>query len=134
MLELSMPTGGRRGSKEGDALSASDKLELTKLLDILEQFRVLRSTMPVHQVCALLRVAIEPGEGVNHYMQRAGVAQSVMSRHLLDLADTLRNNEPGMELLTRKQSPISAREAQYFLSSKGRQIVNQILSTMRRGK
>ncbi len=111
--------------------TAADKLELMKLLKIFDLFRLERGTMPVSQVCALLRVAIEEGESVSYYTRKANASQSVMSRHLLDLGDALRNNEPGMELLTRRLSPLSARETQYFLSPKGKRMLNVILNTAR---
>jgi DNA-binding MarR family transcriptional regulator len=102
------------------------------VLEVLEYFRQERGTIPVSQVCAFIRVALEEGENVNHYTAKIGSAQSVVSRHLLDLADALRNGEPGLGLITRRLAPTSARDVQYFLTAKGKHWLARIIDIMRR--
>jgi hypothetical protein len=62
-----------------------DRRVLVRLLTVMERFRRVRHTMPIHLVEALLRVATNEGKSVITYARDSGVSQSVMSRHLLEL-------------------------------------------------
>ncbi len=116
-------------AKRGDETADAD---LRKLLDIVERFRSARQTLSIGQVSVFLRVAIEEGLTVNDYAKSLGMAQSMMSRTLLDLSETPRGGSPGLGLLLRKHSATSLRDVNYFLSPKGRYWVQQMHETMRR--
>jgi hypothetical protein len=62
-----------------------EKEAFRSLLAALEPFRQIRPTMPLQCVVAFLMSAIYEGEGVTELARRAGVSQSVMSRHPLDI-------------------------------------------------
>jgi DNA-binding MarR family transcriptional regulator len=114
------------------ALSAEEKKELRKLLAALEPFRTLRPTMPLQYVVAFLLVALEEGRGVGEYGRKAGVSQSVMSRHLLDIGDRNRYMEEGFGLITQRPDPLELRKHQVMLSNRGKAVAQQIVRVMQR--
>jgi hypothetical protein len=68
-------------------LDEEEQKSLRSMLRALQPFRELRQDMPLQYVASFLWVAVNEGLGVTDYAQRAGVAQSVMTRHLLDLGE-----------------------------------------------
>ena len=82
--------------KDGEGrLSKEEKIALERVLWALEDLRTVDKTLSLHHATALLRVAISEGKSVAELVREAGVAQSVMSRHLLDLGPMDRNRNPG---------------------------------------
>ena len=112
------------------SLTAKEKETLQTLLQALEPFRTIRNTMPLQYVAAFLLVALEEGEGTNEYARRAGVSQSVMSRHLLDIGDRNRHMEEGFKLVTQRQDPLNLSKHQQMLTDKGRAIALNIVRTL----
>jgi DNA-binding MarR family transcriptional regulator len=112
------------------ALKPEEKVMLKCLLQALEPFRSLRSTMPLQYVIAYLLVALEEGEGTTEYARRAGVSQSVMSRHLLDIGDRNRHMEEGFGLVTQRQDPLNLSKHQNMLTNKGKAIAHQIVRAL----
>jgi hypothetical protein len=80
-------------------LPDDDRQIVKGLQGALDQFTDLKATMPLQYVKAFLAVALEEGLGVGEYAQRAHVANSVMSRHLLDIGDRNRHMEEGFGLV-----------------------------------
>ena len=103
---------------------------VARLLTVLDRFRLIRHTMPVHLVTALLRVALEEGKSVQTYAIESGVSQSVMSRHLLELGTEVRNGEAGLGLVEKRTSPRSLRETQVFLTPRGRKVIADLVTSM----
>ena len=64
------------------------------------------------------------------YSKRSGVAQSVMSRHLLDLGDKARLGGPGYGLVTSSRDPVNLRRRPVVLTNKGRALANDIIRAM----
>jgi DNA-binding MarR family transcriptional regulator len=110
----------------------TDKVELTKLLDVLELFRMIRATMPMQYVVTLMLVATDEGRNVQEYARKLGVSPSVMSRHLLDIGERNRYMEEGFGLVTYRANPRNLREHEYFLTDKGRRITQSIVRIMKR--
>ena len=104
-----------------------------RLLHVLDSFRRVRQTLPVHLVTALLRVAADAGKSVNHYGRESGVSLSVMSRHLLDLGTEFRNGEQGLGLIEKRRSPTSLREYEVYLTPKGRKVVKEAVELLMTG-
>src|SRR5262245_35557529 len=86
---------------------------LGRALNILEPFRELRRDMPLQYVYTFLLVARNPGKTVMEYAKMAGVSQSVMSRHLLDIGPRNRNMEQGFGLVEYAPSPMDLRVHYY---------------------
>jgi DNA-binding MarR family transcriptional regulator len=112
------------------SLNSEEKEKLQVLLQALEPFRDLRGTMPLQYVVAFLLVALEEGEGTTEYARRAGVAQSVMSRHLLDIGDRNRHMEEGFKLVTQRQDPLNLSKHQNMLTDKGRGLAHKIVRAL----
>src|SRR5262249_52410389 len=91
-----------------------DRTELGKLLTALAPFRAIRGTMPLQYVNTFLLVALNEGKSVNDYAAMAGVSQSVMSRHLLDIGERNRHMEKGFGLVTYRPNPTELRKHEYF--------------------
>ncbi len=49
----------------------------------MEPFRALRPAMPLQYVYLLLAVVVKEGQTVTEYAEKAGVPQTVVTRHLL---------------------------------------------------
>ncbi len=68
----------------------------------MEPFRALRPAMPLQYVYLLLTVVVKEGQTVTEYAEKAGVPQTVMTRHLLEIGDRSRDKEKGLGLVTQK--------------------------------
>jgi DNA-binding MarR family transcriptional regulator len=106
---------------------AADKRKLGAMLQGLTPFITIRHTLPMQYVVAFLLVALDEGKGVMEYSKRAGVAQSVMSRHLLDLGDKDRSGGPGYGLVTSKNDPTNLRRRPVVLTDKGRVLAGLVI-------
>jgi DNA-binding MarR family transcriptional regulator len=125
--------GAAPASRATDSMDDVNKRTIRRLMHIMERFRQVRSTMPVHLVEALLRVALDEGKSVKFYAERAAVSTSVMSRHLLDLGSEFRNGDAGLGLIDKRVSPHSLREQEVFLTPKGRKEVAQVVQLLVHG-
>jgi DNA-binding MarR family transcriptional regulator len=105
-------------------LPDGDRDIVKRLQGALDQFTDLSATMPHQYIKAFLAVALE--EGFGEYAQRAGVALSVMSRHLLDIGDRNRHMEDGYGLVTFRPNPMNLRTHEYTLTDKGRALLYRI--------
>lgn len=114
------------------SLGDGEKEKIEALLAALEPFRNIRPTMPLQYVYTFLLVALEEGLGVNDYAKKAGVSQSVMSRHLLDIGDRNRYMEEGFGMVTQRADPMELRKHQVLLSNKGKGVANQIIRALKK--
>jgi DNA-binding MarR family transcriptional regulator len=112
-------------------VSDSERRAIRIMLAAHEQFRDIRSTMPLQYVVAFLLVAEEEGLSVNDYAKRAGVSVSVMSRHLLDIAERNRNMKPGFGLVAYRASPMELRKHEYWVTDKGRALLHKLATQLR---
>jgi DNA-binding MarR family transcriptional regulator len=76
---------------------------------------------------AFLYVCMEQGLSVREYAKRADVPYVTMSRHLLDLGDRNRKNQPGLGLVTARPNPLNRRAFEYMLTDKGQAFMERIL-------
>lgn len=112
------------------SLSDDEKAKLQQLLAALEPFRAIRSTIPLQYVTAFLLAALYEGEGVTELANKAGVSQSVMSRHLLDIGDRNRHMEEGFGLITQRPDPLELRKHQVQLSNKGKALAHRLVRAL----
>jgi DNA-binding MarR family transcriptional regulator len=113
-------------------LNDNERRALLNMMNALMSFTRLRSTMPLQYVMTFLLVAQEEGLSVVEYAERSGVSTSVMSRHLLDIGDRNRHMADGFGLVTYRANPMELRKHEYFLTSKGRALVHEIIRNMDR--
>jgi hypothetical protein len=109
------------------SFNAAEKKRLAVALHVLEPFRTIRRTIPMQYLYSFLLVALDEGLGVMEYAKKAGVAQSVMSRNLLDLGDRARGGGPGYGFVTMRQDPLNLRRHQVVLTDKGLAVAGQIM-------
>jgi DNA-binding MarR family transcriptional regulator len=82
--------------------------------------------MPLQYVSTFLLVATYEGRGVLEYADLAGVGQTVMSRHLLDLGSRNRHKEPGFGLVEARPSQKDLRVNEVRLTPKGRALARRL--------
>jgi DNA-binding MarR family transcriptional regulator len=87
--------------------------------------------MPVNKLMSLFTVATKEGLTVDDYAKRAGISPTTMSRHLLDLGEVDRNNQPGLGLVEGRTNVTNQREKIYGLTLKGRTLVTKIAGALR---
>jgi hypothetical protein len=112
------------------SLSEEGKRYMKRMLLAHEAFREIRGDMPLQYVTSFLLVAEEEGLGVTEYATRAGVSQSVMSRHLLDIGDRDRHMADGFGLVHKRQDPLELRKQRVFLTDKGRAVAQRIIRAL----
>lgn len=121
-----VPNSSKRNSKFHE-LNDDDARALRKLKRAIESFRALDPRMPTSYVDAFLSVCLEPGKGPTDYAQDMGTIQPIASRVLLEIGGKARLREESLELVDRQVSDASLRNQEYFLTPKGRQLMNQLL-------
>lgn len=108
------------------SITDEEKARLRSLLAALEPFFGARQTLPMQLVKSFLLAALHEGEGVTELAQRAGLSQSVMSRHLLDIGDRNRHMEAGFGWTTQRPDPMELRKHQVLLTPKGVGLAHQV--------
>jgi DNA-binding MarR family transcriptional regulator len=99
----------------------------------LKPFRAVRETMPLQYVTTFLLVAAEEDKNVSTYATRAGVTQSLMTRHLLDLGAVNRHHEEGFGLVEAYDDLMDRRNRLIRLSPKGRHVVYELAEALNKG-
>lgn len=108
-----------------------DRRHLDKVANLFMAFRQLDSTMPLQLAYTFLLCATYEGESVGDIARRAGFAGSTTSRHILDLGEFDRMKRPGYQLVETRIDPNELRRKTVHLTPKGRNLLNQIIATMR---
>lgn len=112
-------------------LKDDEKAALKNIYALLSAFKKIRPTMPLQHAVTFVLVAMDEGQGVLEYAERADVAQTVMTRHLLDIGSQNRFREPGYGLLIQRQDPLDLRKHQTFLTREGRALLHEIVRCVR---
>lgn len=121
---------GTKMSNFRQSLDAEEKKKLKDLLAALENFKAIRGTMPLQYVISFLVAALHEGEGVSELAEKTGVAQSVMSRHLLDIGDRNRHMKEGFGLITQRPDPLELRKHQVLLTAQGKALAHKLVRAM----
>lgn len=108
-----------------------DRKHLDKVSSLFQAFRQLDSTMPLQLAYTFLLCATHEGESVGDIARRAGFAISTSSRHILDLGEYDRQKNPGYGIVETRIDPMELRRKTVHLTPKGRNLLNQIITTMR---
>lgn len=109
----------------------SDRKHLDKVTGLFQSFRTLDDTMPLQLAYTFILCATYEGESIGDIARRAGFATSTTSRHILDLGQYDRQKRPGYGLVETKIDPMELRKKSIHLTPKGRNLLNQLLNTMR---
>lgn len=110
--------------------SRGDLRAITDTVALFDAFREIRHDMPLQHAYTFMLVALKEGLGVIEYAEQAGVAQTVMTRHLLDIGSQNRKREPGYGLVMQRSDPLDLRKHQTYLTPKGRALLNRVLRVM----
>jgi DNA-binding MarR family transcriptional regulator len=114
-----------------DGLPDDEVKLMSAFYQALEPFAQIRHDMPMQYVKSFMLVCMEPGLSVIDYANRAGVSQTVMSRHLLDIGDRNRYMGPGFGLITKRQDPMNLRRQEVHLTEKGKQVAHKMVRALR---
>lgn len=132
-MELPVTMGEQgTGSMSAQQTTNGEKEALKTAINFMDAFRSIRPTMPLQHAYTFLLVADEEGLGVQEYAERAGVAQTVMTRHLLDIGMQNRRREEGYGLVVQRQDPLDLRKHQSHLTAEGRALLHKIIRTLRK--
>lgn len=115
----------------GTSYDMDDRKHLDKVSGLFQAFRALDPTMPLQLAYTFILCATYEGESVGDIARRAGFALSTTSRHILDLGEYDRNKNPGYQLVESRTDPMELRRKTVHLTPKGRNLINQLISTMR---
>jgi DNA-binding MarR family transcriptional regulator len=97
----------------------------------LEPFRDVRPVMSINRLIAFLRIAESEGKSITEYAQDAGVKNSLMVNELIRLSSRLINDQPGPDLLERRQDPHDPRIMAVNLTEKGRALLARSLAAVK---
>ena len=97
----------------------------------LEPFRDVRPVMSINRLIAFLRIAESEGKSITEYAQDAGVKNSLMVNELIRLSSRLINDQPGPDLLERRQDLHDPRIMAVNLTEKGRALLARSLAAVK---
>jgi DNA-binding MarR family transcriptional regulator len=108
-------------------LTGKEERKAQGIMDILSAFQEHNPTMPIQMAASFLLVAKNEGKSLRELCDLSGVAQSTMSRHLLDLGERNRRFGEGLGLVRGDHDPMELRRKQYTLTPKGRKLFNALM-------
>jgi len=97
----------------------------------LEAFRDVRPVISVNRLIAFLRIAESEGKSITEYAQDAGASNTVMVNELIRLSSKLSNDQPGPDLVERRQDPHDPRIMAVNLTEKGRALLARSLAAVK---
>jgi DNA-binding MarR family transcriptional regulator len=100
------------------------------MMGALECFRAENPVMTIQLAFTFLMVVHDEGLGVTEYAAKAGITQSVMSRHIADLGEYNRRHEPGLNLVVQKVDVMDRRRTTIHLSARGKTLVAKLSRTL----
>jgi len=101
-------------------------------LDFLNAFRSVEPNMPLSYALGFMHVALDPGYGTVHYARAMAMHQPVTSRILLEIGQKTRTGGPGLGLVDSVYDTVDLRLKRYFLTPKGKLLVQAIVKEMSR--
>lgn len=111
--------------------SDEERAYANALLAALEPFLAIRGTMPLQYLTAFLRVVAEEGKGVAEYAEMAGVASTVMTRHLLDIGERSRDLTEGFGLVYQKRDVRDLRINRTYATPQGHTLFRKMMQPVK---
>ncbi len=111
--------------------SDGDYEAIRRTFQTIKVFQELGSAMPASYMAVFLAVALEPGLGVSAYADKLGMLRPVCSRAMLEMGKKARTGGPGLELLDSQQDSQDLRAVHYFLTHKGRRLLDRLVNARR---
>jgi hypothetical protein len=96
------------------------------LLAALEPFRAMRPTIPLQYVTLFLNIVLDEGKTVGEYTEMLGVAQTVMTRHLLEIGERTRSKQEGLGLVVQKADIDDLRKHRSTITPVGRATLHKV--------
>lgn len=112
--------------------TSSQEGSILRLRAALEQLRAVDENMTVSIAISLLMVAAFEGRYLREYADLLKLPRSTMSRHLLDLGIMRRSRQPGLGLIDQQQDKEDLRKNVYALAPRGRALIQELDSALRR--
>ena len=78
----------------------------------------------------MLTVVVKEGQTVTEYAETAGVPQTVMTRHLLEIGDRSRDKEKGLGLVTQKADMNDLRKHRAYVTILGKSTMNEVINAL----
>jgi DNA-binding MarR family transcriptional regulator len=111
-------------------LTAEERTAVNTAMSFLDAFFAINPKMPMSHARAFLLVAMGEGQSVQEYASKLGVAQSVMTRQLLDIGEMSRTREPGYNLVVKRVDPMDLRRHTVWLTVRGRALFHKVVRIM----
>lgn len=99
--------------------------KLTKLTEVLEDFRNIYPEMPVQTMLVLLLIAQKDGIGVLRIGEALGIAQSSASRNV-DVLGRGSVGKEGLGLVEAGENPVNRREKLVKLTRRGEKLIESL--------
>lgn len=112
-------------------LTGHERASLRALDRAIRELRTaIDPNVPTQVIQAVLAVAQDEGQTLSTYASRLGTNISTASRHFLDLGERNRKMEKGYQLIDRQVDPSNLRINRYYLTTKGRLLVQSLIDSM----
>ena len=111
-------------------MTDAQKKAMKKALAVMQPFLKLRDTMPSQYMHTFLIIAADEDKNVKTYSVRAGISQSLMTRHLADLGERNCYHTEGMGLLEGYRDLMDRRNVLVKLTAKGHRVVKEICAAL----
>ena len=98
---------------------------IAKMREVLAAFSQFGETN-LTRADVFLAVCQFPDHSLKEYADMLGLSQSTASRHLLDLGEMRRDQEPGLGLLDQHPDRMDRRRNVYYLTPKGKQLLAKL--------
>jgi DNA-binding MarR family transcriptional regulator len=126
MHSVTPPPRAPRGDRDLEYFAGALCAALTPMVEEV------RRDLPTQLLRMFLLIAQYPGRSVKEYAEYAGVAQSVASRHILDLGQRNRRMEDGFDLVEARPAPRELRRHEVYLTHKGASLLRKMKLALER--
>jgi DNA-binding MarR family transcriptional regulator len=119
----------KKATADVSSLDGAGAKKIRKVDRMLRRLREIDDNMPLSMANALIIVSLNEGKSLQDLAELADISISNFSRYILALSDRQRTGGPGSGhgLVIREQDLRNLRKNRYYLSPKGRMLVNELL-------
>jgi DNA-binding MarR family transcriptional regulator len=128
MLGLNPPKAVEELVREQHHDVGEREATIIALCKVLDDFRSVNQTMPVSQILAFLLVSLDCNLGMSEISEALNIKNSTASRYLLELGPKRLEGDGSLSLIARGVDPQNTRKARYTLTSRGRRLIEDVLT------